>query len=461
MAWEDFKVLLMEEFCPNNEMQKLEIEFWCHAIVGAGHTAYTDRFHELARLICAMVATTERATIQSIVLKAGMLTGKEIRNGELKKIIKKKGNNTEPSMDGNVRNDNKRSRTGRAFATITNLIRKEYTGTTPKCPNCNYHHQPEAPYRLCTNCNRYGHIAKDCRVGPRVVNPLNARNPTAARDACFECGGTDHYKAACPRLNQAPRPGGNHPNLVMAIEGGQGRRNNGNEAHGSAFMMGAEDARQDPNIVTEMLVAKYPYRLAPSEMEELLSQLRELQDKGFIRPSSSPWGAPILFVKKNDCSFRMCIDYRELNKLTIKNRYPLPRIDDLFDQLQGSQYFSNIDLRPYLDKFVIVFIDDILIYSKTKEEHKMHLGLILELLKKEKLYAKFSKCEFWLQEVQFLRHVINNDDLHVDSSKIEAVKNWEAPRTPSKVRSFLGLAGYYRRFIENFSKLAKPLTILT
>ncbi|GJR91646.1 putative reverse transcriptase domain-containing protein [Tanacetum coccineum] len=117
--------------------------------------------------------------------------------------------------------------------------------------------------------------------------------------------------------------------------------------------------------------------------------------------------------------------------------------------------------RPYLDKFVIVFIDDILIYSKTREEHVEHLRLVLELLKKEKLYAKFSKCEFWLREVQFLGHVINGNGIHVDPSKIEAVKNWKAPRTPTEVRSFLGLAGYYRRFIENFSKIAKSLTILT
>ncbi|GJS06616.1 putative reverse transcriptase domain-containing protein [Tanacetum coccineum] len=256
---------------------------------------------------------------------------------------------------------------------------------------------------------------------------------------------------------------------------------------------------------------KSPYRLAPSELEELLGQLKELQDKGFIQPSSSPWGASVLFVKKNDRSFRVCIDYRELNKLNIKNRYPLPRIEDLFDQRQGSQYFSKIDLRsgfhqlrvheddilktafrtcyghfkfkvmpfgltnapavfmdlmnrvcrPYLDKFVIVFIDDILIYSKTREEHEEHLGLVLELLKKERLYAKFFRCEFCLREVQFLRHVINGDGIHVNPCKIEVVKNWEPPRTPFEDRSFLGLAGYYRRFIENFSKIAKPLIVLT
>ncbi|GKB90332.1 putative reverse transcriptase domain-containing protein [Tanacetum coccineum] len=226
--------------------------------------------------------------------------------------------------------------------------------------------------------------------------------------------------------------------------------------------------------------------LAPSKMEELSGQLKELQDKGFIRPSSSPWGAPMLFVKKKDGSFRMCIDYRELNKLTIDIRsgYHQLRVheDDIpktafrtryehfeftvmpFGLTNAPAIFMDLMNRvcsPYLDKFVIVFIDDILIYSKTQELHVEHLRLVLELLKKEKLYAKFSKCEFWLREVQFLRHVINGNEIHVDPSKIEAVKNWKAPRTPTEVRSFLGLAGYYRRFIENFSKIAKSLTILT
>src|ERR687886_560040 len=208
---------------------------------------------------------------------------------------------------------------------------------------------------------------------------------------------------------------------------------------------------------------------------------------------------------------RMCIDYRELNKRTVKNRYPLPRIDDLFDRLQGASFFSKIDLRsgyhqvrvaeadvpktafrtryghyeflvmpfgltnapaifmdlmnrvcrPYLDKFVIVFIDDVLIYSKTEAEHEAHLRCILQLLKQEKLYAKLSKCEFWLREVQFLGHVICQEGVKVDPSKIEAVMNRESPKTPTEIKSFLGLAGYYRRFIQDFSKIASPLTKLT
>ncbi|GJT66736.1 putative reverse transcriptase domain-containing protein [Tanacetum coccineum] len=201
-------------------------------------------------------------------------------------------------------------------------------------------------------------------------------------------------------------------------------------------------------------VVRSPYRLAPSELEELLGQLKELQDKGFIRPSSSPWGASVLFVKKKDGSFRMCIDYREFNKLTIKNRYPLPRIEDLFDQLQGSHYFSKIDLRSGYHQ-LRVHEDDIPRLRLELEAHKEHLGLILELLKKEKLYAKFSKCELWLREVHFLGHVINGDGIHVDPSKIEAVKIWEALGTPSEVRSFLELAGYYRAMRMQFSNFVK------
>ena len=258
-------------------------------------------------------------------------------------------------------------------------------------------------------------------------------------------------------------------------------------------------------------ISKAPYRMAPAELKELHKQLQELLDKGFIRPSHSPWGAPVLFVKKKDGTMRLCIDYRELNKVTIRNKYPLPRIDDLFDQLQGATVFSKIDLRSgyhqlkikeedipksafrtryghyefivmpfgltnapaafmdlmnrvfkeFLDKFVIVFIDDILIYSKTQAEHERHLRTVLQTLRKHQLYAKFSKCEFWLDHVTFLGHVISKEGVMVDPAKIEAVSKWKRPTNASEIRSFLGLAGYYRKFVENFSKLAMPLTTLT
>jgi hypothetical protein len=258
-------------------------------------------------------------------------------------------------------------------------------------------------------------------------------------------------------------------------------------------------------------ISKAPYRMAPLELKEFKKQLQELLDKGFIRPSVSPWGAPVLFVKKKDGSMRLCINYRELNKVTIKNKYSLPRIDDLFDQLHGSQVFSKIDLRSsyhqlkikeddiqktafrtryghyeflvmpfrltnasvpfmdmmnrtfrkFVDRCVVVFIDDILIYLKSREEQEEHLSTVLSILRKQKLFAKFKKCEFWLEEVTFLGHVISKEGISVDPSKVEAVVNWARPTSVHEIQSFLGLAGYYRRFVEGFSKLAAPLTKLT
>jgi hypothetical protein len=257
-------------------------------------------------------------------------------------------------------------------------------------------------------------------------------------------------------------------------------------------------------------IAKRPYRMAPTELAELKLQIAELQQKGYIRPSSSPWGAPVLFVTKKDGSMRMCIDYRSLNEVTIKNKYPLPQIDDLFDQLQGAKYFSKIDLRsgyhqlrikeadihktafvtrygqyeftvmPFgltntptffmnlinkvfmeeLDKFVVVFIDDILIYSKSREDHEHHLQIVLERLRTHQLYAKLSKCEFWLEKIAFLGHILTAEGIEVDPSKVEAVSKWKQPSNVSEVRSFLGMAGYYRRFIKGFSSIARPMTEL-
>nr|GEY67571.1 hypothetical protein [Tanacetum cinerariifolium] len=414
----------------------------------------------------------------------------------------------EPSKDKNGRDDNKRTRTGNEFATTAN---------------------------------------PDYRGVPRNVNHVNARNSIVR--ACHECGSTDHVRSGSPRLNKAQ----------------------GNQARGRAFILGAEEARQDPNIITgiepieldfrykidiasrklvgidnvikgyklkieshvfdidlipfghgsfdviigmdwlsnhmakiichdkvvkiplldgkvlrvlrekpeenmrqlksakakkkeqkEIIVVrdfpevflddlsgsppvvKSPYRLAPSELEELSGQLKELQGKGFIRPSSSPWGVPF-FSKINLWSgyHKLRVHEDDIPKTAYRTRYGhfeftvmpfgLTNAPTIFIDLM------NRVCRPYLDKFVIVFIDDILIYSKTQKEHVEHLRLVLELVKKEKLYAKFSKCEFWLREVQSLGHMINGNGIHVDPSKIKVVKNWKAPRTPSDVRSFLGL----------------------
>jgi hypothetical protein len=257
-------------------------------------------------------------------------------------------------------------------------------------------------------------------------------------------------------------------------------------------------------------ISKQPYRMSVEELKELKKQLTELQEVGYICLSSSPWGASILFVQKKDGSQRMCVDYRSLNDVTVKNKYPLPCIEELFDQMRGSKVFSKIDLRPgyhqmrirpsdipktafstryglyeftvmsfgltnspayfmnlmnkvfmeYLDRFVVVFIDDILIYSKSDSNNEEHLRLVLQKLRDNQLYAKFSKCEFWLGEVPFLGHIISNGGISVFPDKVKEIMEWSIPTIVTEIRSFLGLAGYYRRFIEGFSKIAMPMTSL-
>ncbi|GKD61692.1 putative reverse transcriptase domain-containing protein [Tanacetum coccineum] len=299
------------------------------------------RSHNVA--IRGMVAAMDPTTIQSVVLKVGVLTDEAIRNGLIKKNPGKRGNGREPNKDRNVRDDNK-SDLGVSYE--IEIASGQLVEINKVIKGCKLEIEG---HEFDINLIPFGSGSFDVIIG------IDWLSNHKAKIIC-------HKKVVrIPLLDgKVLRVLGERPEEKMR----------------HLVSAKAKEQKQEELVV----VRDFPE-----------GQLKELQDKGFIRPSSSPWGAPVLFMKKKDGSFRMCIDYRELNKLTIKNRYPLPRIDDLFDQ-------------PYVDKFVIVFIDDILIYSKTREEH------------------------------EFLGHVINGNGIHVDPSKIEAVKNWEAPRTPSELK---------------------------
>nr|GEU47144.1 reverse transcriptase domain-containing protein [Tanacetum cinerariifolium] len=595
-SWGDMKKMMLEEFCSNEKIQRMEDELRSLKLRDTNIATYTQRFHELV-LLCLKAVPTEKKKVEAYI-KERVFEGNK-RKWENSQCGNR-NNNNRGNYQGNTRHqqyNNQRQGNARAL-TNAPAEQVEYKGHKPFCNNCKKHHNGNC-WATCHNCGRPGHRAKGCKKKSTPV--------------CYECGEKGHTQNHCPKKNnpQGEEARGRAyvikevdkdqgPNVVMGtfllnnryatvlfdsgsdksfvntsfshlIDINSVRLNTSYEVEladgrvastnivlkgctinlvGHLFkidlmpiklrtfdvIIGMDWLVEQDAIIVCMFpdnlprlppprqvefridlapgaapVARAPYRLAPSEMKELAKQLQKLSEKGFIRPSSSPWRAPVLFIKKKDGSFRMCIDYRELNKLTVKNRYPLPRIDDLFDQLQGSSIYSKIDLRtgyhqlrireedipttafrtryghyefrvmpfgltnapavfmdlmyrvckPYIDKFVIVFIDDILIYSNDKEEHREHLKTILELLKREQLYEKFSKCNFWLESVQFLGHVIDSKGVYVDHAKITAIKNWATPTTPTEVRQFLGLAGYYQRFIEGFSLISKPLTKLT
>ncbi|GJS43631.1 putative reverse transcriptase domain-containing protein [Tanacetum coccineum] len=440
MTWEVLKKKMTDKYCPQGEIKKLEIELWNLKVKGNDVPAYTERFQELT-LICTKFVANETEKVDKYI--SGLPDNiygnvKSARPKTLDETIELAND----LMDQKLRTYAERQSDNKRKADDSSR---------------NNHGHQQQPFKRQNVAKRHGqHLPK--------------------RNGCFECGVPGHFKRDCPKLKNKDGGNGNAQGWVYAVGNAKKKGNApGNPdanvitvissskaqeymAKGCQVFLAQISAKKEedkskgkqikdvpiirdfPKVFLEDLpgaapVVRAPYRLAPSEMKELSEQLQELSDKGFIRPSSSPWGALVLFVKKKDGSFRMCIDYRELNKLTMKNRYPLPRIDDLFDQLQGSSIYSKIDLRSGYHQLRVREQDipktafqtryghyefQVMPFGLTnapadEKEHEEHLKAILELLKKEQLYAKFSKC----------------------------------------------LAGYYRRFIEGFSKIAKSMTKLT
>nr|GEV33843.1 putative reverse transcriptase domain-containing protein [Tanacetum cinerariifolium] len=306
-----------------------------------------------------------------------------------------------------INNKNRRPETFRSYA-ATSTKNRGYTRNHPLCQRCTLHHIRPCTIK-CRVYNKIGHLTKNYRnKGPATGSNLKLH----------ACGEKGHYRSQCSKTNI-----------------------NGN---GRTYMLRDKNAHQDSNVVTGTFLLNH-------------RPARTLFDSGADRCFVSISFASMLNIPSIKLDTTYNIEMGDGNLIctnTVIQGYTLTLLNQSFE----------IDLMPIkLGSFdvIIVFIDDILIYSRNKEEHANHLRIILELLRKEKLYAKFSKCDFWIRTVQFLGHLIDSLGLHVDHAKIKAVKNWASPTTPTKIRQFLGLFGYYHRFIKDFSRIAKSLTILT
>ncbi|GJT52588.1 putative reverse transcriptase domain-containing protein [Tanacetum coccineum] len=449
ITWAELKRLLTNKYCPRTEVKKMEDELYNLTVKGNDLKPYVRRFQELTVLCPNMVPNTEK------LLEAFI--------GGLPR-----------SIEGNVTAS--KPQTLEEAINIAQRLMDQVTKHTPVQTSSD--HKRKFDDRRTFNNNNYRNTNTNNRYNNhqpqqnRRQEAVRAYAATPAENNSFDVVvGMDwlskyHARIICDEK-------------VIHIP-----------IDSETLIIRGDQIREFPEVFPEDLhvlplvrqvefqidlipgatpVARAPYRLAPSKMQELSNQIKELSDRGFIQPSTSPWGALVLFVKKKDESFRMCssvyskIDLRsgyhqlrvrgeDIPKTAFRTRYGHYEFQVMpFGLTNAPAVFMDLMNRvckAYLDKFLIVFINDILIYSRNEEQHANHLRIILELLRKEKLYAKFSKCDFWIRIVQFLGHLMDNQGLHVDPDKIEAVKNWMSPSTPTEIRQFLRLAGYYRRFIE-------------
>ncbi|GJX51846.1 putative reverse transcriptase domain-containing protein [Tanacetum coccineum] len=425
--------------------------------------SYTQRFQELA-LLCGRMFPSESDEVEKYV-------------GGLLDMIQGNAENKRKQEDNSRSNQNqqqsfKKQNVARAY-TAGSSDKKEYGGSLPKCTKCNYHHKgPCAPRETKGQLKGEQPVLsvelrdRSCPLGNEIliVHGNGSNNKHGSRLNIISCTKTQKdLLKGCPIFLA-------HVTTKEAEDKSEEKR--------------LEDipiVRDFPEVFPEDLpgipptrqvefqidlkpgaahVARAPYLLAPSKMKELSDQLQELSDKGFIRPSSLPWGALVLFVKKKDGLFWMCIDHRELNKLTVKNRYPLPRIDDLFDQLQGSSIYSKIDLKSGYHQLRVCEEDIPKTSFRTQNGHYefqvMQFGLpnapavFMDLMNWQTRARRASEANLGVAK--------ERGGIHVDPAKIESIKDWASPKTPTEIRQFLGLTGYYQRFIEGFSKIAKSMT---